>query len=233
MTDPTALELLVKAAGKFRFYEQQHRAKLELKGIDELLAEETVAKADVNAAMANEIEEYINPILGNLLDDVRLPDTLFQDHRDMVTTLQKSGEAILAQMTPLKIMCLHMAGGAASEGGELFDAIKRWALFGKELDLVNVREELGDLEFFMEGLRQNLDIDRDQTLHENMLKLMTGSAPRYAGGVFSDAATIARADKEPVHRVEGLHPVAPAADDAGWTDNGGFDGSYGAVGGNN
>lgn len=164
-------ELLDKCRHQFAFYAAQHRMKN---------TKEADAKADVNENLAADI-----------LLTLAAP-VVETSHHEMVVKLQKPGEAILAQMTPLKIMCLHMAGGAASEGGELFDAIKRWALFGKELDRENVIEELGDLEFFMDGLRENLGITREETLVHNMAKL----GVRYEGFVFSDEATIARADKQ-------------------------------------
>lgn len=163
-------ELLDKCRRQFAFYAAQHRSKVPPQA----------EKAEVN-------ENLVADILRTLAAPVAETS-----HHEMVVKLQKPGEAILAQMTPLKIMCLHMAGGAASEGGELFDAIKRWALFGKELDRENVVEELGDLEFFMAGLRENLGITRDETLAHNMAKL----GVRYEGFVFSDEATIARADKQ-------------------------------------
>lgn len=179
-------QALTHAAATFRSYAENHRAKIGVKFEEGTPgAADTIAKSmanDDHAAFMEAVLEYPAPE---------------PDHQIMVATLQKHGDAILAQITPLKIMCLHMAGGAASEGGELFDAIKRWALFGKDLDRENVIEELGDLEFFMEGLRQNLGIDRDETLHHNIFKLTKGTNPRYPGGVFSDAATIARADKHP------------------------------------
>lgn len=183
----TYRSLLTLAADQFRDYGKNHREKeakhrLELGSAQ--LAAEAADKAEINETFATSIDRAL------AYHDVEL------DHQLMVETLQKPGEAILEQMTPLKIMCLHMAGGAASEGGELFDAIKRWALFGKELDRENVIEELGDLEFFLEGLRQNLSITREETLAGNHNKLVGGDNPRYPGGVFSDAATIARADKE-------------------------------------
>lgn len=181
--------LLSVAGDRFADYGKNHREK-EAKHRRELgsaqLAADAAGKAEVNEAIATSIEHVL------ALPDVEL------DHQQMVKTLQKPGEAILEQMTPLKIMCLHMAGGAAGEGGELFDAIKRWALFGKELDRANVIEELGDQEFFMEGLRQNLNITREETLAANRAKLVSGEQPRYPSGVFSDAATIARADKRPI-----------------------------------
>lgn len=177
-------DTLSRAASVFRVYAENHRAKIGVKFEEGTPgAADTMAKAEANDRHAMVIDAVL---------EHPAPEP---DHQLMVATLQKHGDAILKQMTPVKIMCLHMAGGAASEGGELFDAIKRWALFNKPLDRENVVEELGDLEFFMEGLRQNLGIDRDETLHHNIFKLTKGTNPRYPGGVFSDAATIARADK--------------------------------------
>ena len=84
-----------------------------------------------------------------------------------------------------------MASATCGESGELFDAIKRWVLYEKPLDRANVVEELGDLEFYMEGLRQGLDITREETIAANCEKL----GKRYAAGNFSNKAAQERADK--------------------------------------
>lgn len=113
------------------------------------------------------------------------------DHAVMVATLVKPGADILAGMTPFSVNLLHMAVGISGEAGELIDAIKKNAIYGKPLDLVNVMEELGDLEFYMEGLRQALLITRQDTLDLNIEKLRK----RYTGLVYTDKAAIDRADK--------------------------------------
>lgn len=113
------------------------------------------------------------------------------NYAKFVAHKKKSGHAILAQMTPNQATALHMAVGAASEGGELLDAVKRYAIYQKELDRANVVEELGDLEFFMEGLRQDLGITREETLEHNRRKL----DQRYAAG-YTDEEAAARADKQ-------------------------------------
>ena len=51
-----------------------------------------------------------------------------------------------------------MVVGVSGEAGELLDAVKKAVIYRKPLDLENVIEELGDLEFYMEGLRQGLEI---------------------------------------------------------------------------
>ena len=93
------------------------------------------------------------------------------NHADMVKVLAKPGEDILASLTPAKCHLWHMASCAPSEAGELFDAVKRFCIYEEELDRTNVIEELGDLEFYMEGLRQGLGISREETLQANITKL--------------------------------------------------------------
>ncbi len=110
----------------------------------------------------------------------------------MVAALAKPGEAILSSLTPDRCHFLHMAVGVSGESGELLDAVKKAAIYGKPIDRENVVEELGDLEFYMEGLRQGLGITREETLQANVAKL----GARYAAGKYSDKAAIARADKK-------------------------------------
>ena len=112
-------------------------------------------------------------------------------YQEMVTHLSKSGITIQEQLTPTKADMWHMATGIAGEAGELLDAIKKHVVYNKPLDRENVIEELGDLEFYMEGIRQNLGIDRQSTLDLNQEKLLR---KRYPNG-YSDQAAQDRADK--------------------------------------
>ena len=84
-------------------------------------------------------------------------------HHEMVTGLAKRGEDIVSELTPLSAHLLHMAVGIAGEAGELCEAI-----YSKDsvsdIDKENVIEELGDLEFYLEGLRQGLQLARNETV---------------------------------------------------------------------
>lgn len=113
-------------------------------------------------------------------------------HTDLVAALVKPGEDILITLTPQACHLWHMASCIPGEAGELFDAIKRKVIYNKPLDLANVIEELGDLEFYMEGLRAALDITREETLEANIAKL----SERYKALKYSDKAAQERADKE-------------------------------------
>jgi len=112
-------------------------------------------------------------------------------HADMVAQLSKPGDQIKAQLTGDDCNLLHMAVGIAGEAGELLDAIKKAVVYRKPLDLNNVIEELGDLEFYMEGMRAALKLSREETLQQNLSKL----GVRYAAG-YSDDQAQERADKK-------------------------------------
>lgn len=116
-------------------------------------------------------------------------------YNDMVRALAKPGAAILETLTPDNMHLVHMAIGVAGEAGELLDAVKKSAVYNKQLDRENVIEELGDLEFYMEGLRQGLEITREETLEANITKLLKGEKARYKLGMYTDKAAQDRADK--------------------------------------
>lgn len=109
----------------------------------------------------------------------------------MVRSLVKPGAAIIASLTPEAANMWHHTTGIAGEAGELLDAIKKYVIYLKPLDRANVIEELGDLEFYMEGLRQGLGISREETIEGNISKLSV----RYEGLKYSDTAAQERADK--------------------------------------
>lgn len=114
------------------------------------------------------------------------------EYWEMVQRLAKPGENILQSMTPGQAHLLHMAIGICGEAGELIDAIKKNVIYGKPLDFANVIEELGDIEFYLEGFRQGLGLSREVTILTNMDKLSV----RYPDYKYTDTSAITRADKE-------------------------------------
>lgn len=121
-----------------------------------------------------------------------LKNKLEQDHSLMVESLAKDGKDIISSLTPQSAHLWHMASALCGEAGELFDAIKKSVIYEKELDVENVIEELGDIEFYLEGVRSSLEITRLQTLAHNVMKL-----DRRYGKEYSDEAAQERADKVP------------------------------------
>lgn len=114
-------------------------------------------------------------------------------HPELVAALVKPGEQILRELTPSDCNLIHMAVGLAGEAsGELLDAIKAHVIYRKPLNMQNIIEELGDIEFYLEGLRQELKIPREDCLEENIRKL----SRRYDTLKYSDTAAVERADKK-------------------------------------
>ena len=54
-------------------------------------------------------------------------------------------ESPLFNPDAVKPRTMHGIMGLASEGGELLDAAKKAMYYGKTLDLVNVKEEVGEI----------------------------------------------------------------------------------------
>ena len=86
---------------------------------------------------------------------------------------------------------LHAAVGISGEAGELLDAVKKNWVYNKELDSENVKEELGDLMFYITAMMLLQGITLDEVLEANVTKL----EKRYAGLQYSDEAAQTRADK--------------------------------------
>lgn len=111
-------------------------------------------------------------------------------HTQMVCELRKPPEAIIASLTNTRMDCIHAVMGIVGEAGELLDSIKKTVIYNKSFDYSNIEEELGDMEFYLEQLRQALGLNRDIILNQNMLKLNK----RY-GDTYSDKAAQERIDK--------------------------------------
>ena len=124
-------------------------------------------------------------------------------HPELVAALVKPGQQIKDEVTADEMHLLHMLLGVCGEAGELLDALKKAIVYRKPLDRANVVEELGDLEFYMEGIRQGLGITREETLEGNIAKLST----RYAGLKYTNQAAVDRADKAPTFTKEQLEKM--------------------------
>ncbi len=69
-----------------------------------------------------------------------------------------------------KIKLLNTCLGLAGETGEVVDIIKKYMHNG-ELNKEHLIEELGDVEYYLQSLRNNLNISRDEVIRKNKEKL--------------------------------------------------------------
>jgi len=111
------------------------------------------------------------------------------EYSDMVRRLKK--DPSLIEKSDYVSDIHHMKDGLVGEVGELVDCLKKHLVYGKDLDYKNLVEELGDIEFYLEGIRQIFALDRKAILSLNIKKL----TQRFHTGTYSDQQAQERADK--------------------------------------
>ena len=95
--------------------------------------------------------------------------------------------AISDRITPNMIEVLHGVIGMVTESGEAMDMIKKHVYYGKELDLVNLHEEIGDLMWYVALICSACNFDLSDIMEKNIEKLRA----RY-GEKFSEERAINR-----------------------------------------
>lgn len=85
---------------------------------------------------------------------------------------------------------MHSLIGICTETGELQDAMKKHLFYGTELYIENLKEECGDLLWYMSILLDEIGSSFSEVMEMNNIKLKK----RYEKG-FSEEAAIKRADK--------------------------------------
>lgn len=118
-------------------------------------------------------------------------EDLLTDFNKMTLALAKDGEDILKNLTPEQANMWHMVTGIGGEAGEIVDCIKKHVIYQKPLDIENIKEELGDLLFYMSNLMQSVGLSFEEVLQHNIDKLSV----RYSSGSYSNAQAQERADK--------------------------------------
>jgi len=69
------------------------------------------------------------------------------------------------------IRLLHGALGLTTEAGEFADGLKKHVFYGKVLDVANLKEEMGDIFWYMALIANTLDIDFSSIMETNIKKL--------------------------------------------------------------
>lgn len=82
-----------------------------------------------------------------------------------------SQEMIDRISNPDTIRLLHGAMGLCTEASELLDMLKKHIFYGKPLDLVNAKEEVGDSAWYMGVIIDVLKTTFDEVLTVNINKL--------------------------------------------------------------
>ncbi len=90
-----------------------------------------------------------------------------------------------------RLRLLHAQIGLSGEVGELADAIKKHVMYGKELDITNLKEECGDVLWYMAILLDEIGSSFGEVMAINDAKLKT----RYPNG-FTEKHASLRLDKQ-------------------------------------
>lgn len=99
------------------------------------------------------------------------------------------------EVLPIDTRVAHGILGAGTEAGELVEAMV--SLMAGEGDEVNLKEEIGDVHWYLSVLADALGLTTDQCLEAVIKKLKDKGKGRYAKGVFSaDAAVDRNTDAE-------------------------------------
>ncbi|MBT7610862.1 MAG: nucleoside triphosphate pyrophosphohydrolase family protein [Bacteriovoracaceae bacterium] len=92
--------------------------------------------------------------------------------KDAIKTESKEFSSIDQRLSDDGIKRLLHAGiGLSTESGEFLDALKKHIFYGKELDRVNLAEEIGDIFWYLAIASDELKIDFESVMNKNIKKL--------------------------------------------------------------
>jgi NTP pyrophosphatase (non-canonical NTP hydrolase) len=74
-------------------------------------------------------------------------------------------------LEPFQIELLHASMGAVTESAEMMDAMKKHLIYGAELDMVNVLEEIGDMMWYIAIVCRVAEVSLGTVLQNNIDKL--------------------------------------------------------------
>jgi NTP pyrophosphatase (non-canonical NTP hydrolase) len=86
------------------------------------------------------------------------------------------------------IRLLHASMGIETEAGEFLDVLKKFIFYGKQIDKVNLVEELGDLLWYIGIACDELSVSFEEIMIKNINKLKA----RYENNTFKDTKAIGR-----------------------------------------
>lgn len=84
---------------------------------------------------------------------------------------QREARRSLRDDLPYEAMCSNMCMGLAGEIGEVIDIMKKHIYQGKELDITDVIEEVGDVLWYIANFCNVNNITMDECMESNIKKL--------------------------------------------------------------
>ena len=142
-----------------------------------------------------DIRNYLGKRLGYPKDDIEFLDWLKElegiESKEYVENVLKTEsndfDAIKERFDPTIIRLLHGVMGMATEAGEMLDQLKKVLFYGKELDFVNLIEEMGDSSWYQAIICDELQVEFKEIWKKNIAKLKA----RY-GDKFNESGALDR-----------------------------------------
>jgi len=98
--------------------------------------------------------------------------TVARPYSDVLTTVDGS------RLFPIRMN--HALMGMMGEVGELAGAIENWIQYNRGLDLVNIKEELGDLMWYIALMCNASGISLEEVMEKNIAKLRLRYPDKYS-----------------------------------------------------
>jgi len=109
-----------------------------------------------------------------------------KEYVELALRTEADADEIFARMTPRKCRLLHMSMGLDSESGEIADQVKRHVIYGKDLDEVNLIEEMGDMFWYAALLCDMLNVSMEEIMKKNIAKLRARFPDGYSDDIVLD-----------------------------------------------
>lgn len=140
--------------------------------------------------------EVVRHANGDQTTEELYPRSWFNDYQKWALTKdRKDYSDVVARLADSKKLqqLMHASIGVCGEAGELMDTVKKSLMYGKPIDFVNIREELGDILWYLSLAIEAAETSFAQVMKENYEKLEK-RYPSEQGG-YSDKFAADRMDK--------------------------------------
>lgn len=88
-------------------------------------------------------------------------------------------DLIKTRLTTQHIRLLHGAMGLCTEAGEIQDILKRTLFYGNTFDPIHLREELGDILWYVALICNEMDWSLEEIMRHNLAKLQARYPERF------------------------------------------------------
>lgn len=83
----------------------------------------------------------------------------------------------------------HCSYGLVTESAEIMDMLKKHKFYGRDFNMVNLKEEIGDLLYYVHILCDEIDYPIEQARKDNIIKLQKRYPEKFEDVIIRDVNT--------------------------------------------